>query len=316
MDDEDGFRTQRPPSGNAILTLAREPLALLVPIAGALIFAFRCFVVSAGDPYVARILATQTSIGDAIRVLFFAVIPVVLFMLWLGAGRVAWRGISARSEDDFKTWRDLEKMRRDRKTTRLDSQTGPNPKAWWRDLRTGWRELKTRSRHLRIWHDRKTLGMALATAPLWFGFFYFIGGFQGGFTPVAIIIIGLSQFFIFLSPLAPVYQPDRISRILRALLVVSLIFFAFMLLRSSLLDRTFWLPPERLVFQNQDKNRETFTGYVLKVSEDYLIILKDRPRVIIERKKDSLEDRAICHPKPSDAGTVSEKVQSHTPVCP
>jgi hypothetical protein len=172
MDDEDGFRTQRPPSRNALLTLAREPLALLVPIAGALIFAFRCFVVSAGDPYVARILATQTSIGDAIRVLFFTIIPVVLFIVWLAAGRAAWRGISTRSEDDFKTWRDLENRRHDRKKTRLDSQTWPDPKAWWRDLKTGWRELKTWSRHLKIWHDRKILGTALGTAPLWFGFFF------------------------------------------------------------------------------------------------------------------------------------------------
>jgi hypothetical protein len=46
--------------------------------------------------------------------------------------------------------------------------------------------------------------------------------------------------------------------------VVALASLVFLLLRSSLLDRTFWLPPERLVFQNQDKNQETFTGYVLK----------------------------------------------------
>jgi hypothetical protein len=63
MDDEDGFRTNPAPRSNVLLSFARDNLALLVPIVGALIFAFRCVLVSAGDPRVASMLVTQTSIG-------------------------------------------------------------------------------------------------------------------------------------------------------------------------------------------------------------------------------------------------------------
>jgi hypothetical protein len=91
------------------------------------------------------------------------------------------------------------------------------------------------------------------------------------------------------------------------------IFAAVIIFASlSIVDDTFWLPRERLVFQNE----APFTGYVLKESGDYLVILKDKPRVIIERKKETLDDRDFCHPGPTDEEPISEKVQSNTPVCP
>jgi hypothetical protein len=78
--ENDGFRN-RTSSDKWILTFARDNLALSVPIIGALIFAFRCVLVSAGDPHVAFIIATQTSVGDAIRALLFTVIPALLLLL-------------------------------------------------------------------------------------------------------------------------------------------------------------------------------------------------------------------------------------------
>ena len=95
------------------------------------------------------------------------------------------------------------------------------------------------------------------------------------------------------------------------------LFIAVAILFSGtwIVDDAFWLPRERLVFQSE----APFTGYVLKESGDYLVILKERPRVIIERKKDTLDTlngRDFCHPRPSYEGEVPEKVQSNTPVCP
>ena len=97
------------------------------------------------------------------------------------------------------------------------------------------------------------------------------------------------------------------------LLAMSILSLAF-----PFLDNTFWLPRERLVFKEESASKEepAFTGYVLKTSEDYLTILKDKPRVIIERKKDTLKDRDYCYPKSTDENPVSENVQANMPSCP
>jgi hypothetical protein len=78
-----GTTAQGKPSDNLLLRLARDHVALLLSIIGALIFAFRCVVVSAGDPYVAFILVTETSVGDAVRALLFTVVPILLLLLSL-----------------------------------------------------------------------------------------------------------------------------------------------------------------------------------------------------------------------------------------
>lgn len=62
---------------------------------------------------------------------------------------------------------------------------------------------------------------------------------------------------------------------------------------SALGERAFWLPRERLVFQNE----APLTGYVLEASEDHLIILNDRPRIVIEKPKATLQDRDLCYPE-------------------
>jgi hypothetical protein len=79
---------------------------------------------------------------------------------------------------------------------------------------------------------------------------------------------------------------------------------------SIIRDAEFWLPRERIDFQYE----EPFTGYVLKMSEDYLVILRDKPRVIVEKKKKLLEDRDFCYPE--DHPARSSKVKSDAPTCP
>jgi hypothetical protein len=78
----------------------------------------------------------------------------------------------------------------------------------------------------------------------------------------------------------------------------------------SLIAKDFWLPRERLDF----KNEAPFTGYVLKVSQDHLIIMNDNPRVIVEKHKDTLEDRDFCYTE--DHKARSSNVKSDAPVCP
>src|SRR5262245_43225944 len=100
-DDDDGFRTTPAPRRNPLLAFARDNLALLVPVIAALIFAFRCLIVSEGDLYVASILVSTTSIGDAIRALLFTVVPALILILAFFLGVVVARRIAKGS------WRDL-----------------------------------------------------------------------------------------------------------------------------------------------------------------------------------------------------------------
>jgi hypothetical protein len=258
-DDDDGFRTQRP-QGNALLTLARDNFALLVPIIGALIFAFRCFVVTDGDRYVASTLVSTTSVGDAIRALFITMTPVLLFLLSYVAAFAAAR----------------------------------------RALDGSW---------------RSSVGMAVMAVAFTALFLYFEEELN------APSLFFLFCLLIYTIPTALVVKErQRVGRWKQgrlAVFIISVVVYSFLavwLLGGPFVNKTFWLPRERLDFQNED----AFTGYVLKVSEGQLMILKDKPRVIIQRKKDTLEDRDFCHPRPrpTDIHPVSEKVQSNTPVCP
>jgi hypothetical protein len=258
------------PSDNLLLSLAQDHLALLVPIIGALIFAFRCIVVSEGDPYVASILVAETSIGDAIRALFFTVIPTLLFLVAYVIGFAVARRIAS-------------------------------------------------GRLLKL----STLGMGIAIVAVSFGWAYFSGN-VGMVDPQILTLFALSTILISL-PMARELvlrqrrkqQQQHTSRMedvgglaLIALSTLGLAFMAFVVLGATLGDRTFWLPRERLVF----KNEEPFTGHVLKVSEDQLMILNDEPRIIIQRNKDALEDRDFCYPE--DHKARSSKIASDSPACP
>jgi hypothetical protein len=94
-----------------------------------------------------------------------------------------------------------------------------------------------------------------------------------------------------------------------ALISGFLVIVALGLLSEPLADRAFWQPRERLDFQDGDP----FTGYVLKESGDYMTILNDDPRVIVQKDKRKLEDRDFCYP---DHKARSSKLAADSPVCP
>src|SRR5215211_2389470 len=216
--------------GNPLLSFAREHIALLAPFIGALMFALRCLAVSRGDPYVASMLAVQTSIGDAVRALLLAVIPLLmLFVFWAavidGLGRV----INGR------------------------------------------------------WREPKALGLLVISPvpPLGFWYFrswYFTGPFSPGRAAASLLLLGwlVSLPFVFVLGLAAergyLQEQWREVRLLKAsirLWNVLLPVTAVLALGATLASKNFWLPPERLSFQNE----APFTGYVLKASDDHLIIL-------------------------------------------
>lgn len=82
----------------------------------------------------------------------------------------------------------------------------------------------------------------------------------------------------------------------------------------------FWLPRERLMFTGED----AFTGYVLKSDGDHFVVMKDDPRIIIEKPKAALRERNFCYLKvygerlfPIPLETTGRNVlRRETPVCP
>jgi hypothetical protein len=164
------------------------------------------------------------------------------------------------------------------------------------------------------WRDWMTLGLALIGPILWLGGHSLFGGFQ---EPISLLVAASYALF----PLLIFIVVQLILKVRRLLVRWALLALTIAFMLLSYLDipqalagafagKTFWLPPERIVFQNE----APFTGYVLKVNEDYLVILYDEPRIIIERKKTTLDDRDFCYPE--DHKARSSKLASDAPVCP
>lgn len=81
----------------------------------------------------------------------------------------------------------------------------------------------------------------------------------------------------------------------------------------SLGNPDFWLPAERFAF----KGRPAFTGYLLKGSEDYLIIFEERRRIVIEEPKTDLVDRQFCSKWSSDKASARiQRMARYLPRCP
>jgi hypothetical protein len=262
-DDDGGFRTTPPPRANPLLSFARDHLALLISIVGALIFVFRCIIVSSGDMYVAFILIAETSVGDAIRALLFTLLPFLLYV----SSYVAAVAVGKRILDR-------------------------NPRGL------------------------ETLGMAAVSVALPIGATYLLGTFQAAGVLYVFVFSTFPLLFTVLLMLGVATERQRRGKlgIFPSTVIVVFVILVFGLALVPLVgvfaDRIFWLPRESLDFKNEDP----FTGYVLKVSEDHLVILNDRPRVIVEKHKDTLEDRDFCYPE--DHKARSSNVKSDAPVCP
>jgi hypothetical protein len=79
-----------------------DNIALLLPFIGALVFFLRCIVVSKGNRYMAFLLMTQTSIGDALRALLISGIILMLIAVWIVAAYVAVKwGVSSNRDGPF-----------------------------------------------------------------------------------------------------------------------------------------------------------------------------------------------------------------------
>jgi hypothetical protein len=258
MDDDDGFSTTPAPRQNPILTLARDHIALLIPIAGALIFALRCVIVSEGDPYVASMLVSTTSIGDATRALLFTVMPLLLLV---SAFAVAFASVT-------------------------------------RIAHAGRRDYK----NLSVGIAGAGVSIALSIGWLYTGGIFILLG--GTFTFDRMFFIALFGFAPLLFVTSIVGQlrgrrirgrgPDRrgldsgLGIAVFPAGVMALIIVVFLGLTVG--SKNFWLPRERLVFKDEE-----YYGYVLKESGGHLVILNDKPRVVVEKDKGSLEDRDFCY---------------------
>jgi len=222
---------------------------LLVSIVAALIFAVRCVVVSRGDPYVASILLTQTSLGDAIRVLLFELGPIFFTVGGVSAAVIA----EERKE----------------------------------------------------WSTKQALGVIVAGAIVTAIAFYVDGTLLSWTSLAYLLFFGLlAGSSVRKRRAGPGGEPGTRSLLIFATVLTLLFGWAFMA------SEDFWLPKELLIFQSE----APFTGYVLRSRDDYLVIMKDRPRVIVERPKAALTDRDFCytdrpfHPAP-------KRLHTNLPPC-
>lgn len=96
-------------------------------------------------------------------------------------------------------------------------------------------------------------------------------------------------------PAAAIFKSQRIKLIVGALVftffTVQLFIVSSNPLENALFGDRVWLAPERLDF----KGEAPFTGYVLNVSEDQLVIMRHKPRIIFRIPKAALEDRDFCY---------------------
>jgi hypothetical protein len=108
---------------------------------------------------------------------------------------------------------------------------------------------------------------------------------------------------------------DRAGRIFEGLVrwsigAIILLIIGVSVAQSVFGRDTFWLPRERLVFDGE----RPFTGYVIRVNEDHLVVMNDDPRIIIEKKRNDLHDRAICYPEWYE--DEFKEAERAVPTCP
>jgi hypothetical protein len=250
----------------ALRRFASEHIALIIPFGGALVFFLRCLVVSRGNRYTAWLLLTQTSIGDALRALLLTAVILLLITGWVIA---AYSAFDRAAEPKVHN------------PGAHESRTKGH-KDWYYD-----------------WIEPGTLLRVFISCVSFLGF---------------VLVARLSKWTLLLAPLpvAVFFGWIAVRRAFHKAMADSSRFWAFRfwfvpflailtgtligllwaLFSVSILDTSFWLPGERLVF----KGERALSGYVLKTNEDHLIILQDHPRIIIEKPKANLLERELCYP--------------------
>jgi hypothetical protein len=283
------------PRHNLLLSFAREHVTLVASVVAALLFAIRCAAVTNGDAYTASILLAHTSLGDAIRALLFSVLPFVLpyvsamaaleaaarFRLrWLAPDTLGLLAVSVIAS--FLTW----------------YLNGYSDSSWYEPIIVSfvvpafWYLLFRLV--LRTWlqfrRDLERAAVNRLSSPAAFRSDFSTGETKRERVPKR--RVGTFRDNILVMHIALVV----------CIIVVIGIF--------SLAGQTFWLPRERLVFEGE----APFTGYVLKASEDYMVILNHDPRIIIQKRKSTLSNREFCYSKYYE--TESRKAGRDLPICP
>jgi hypothetical protein len=258
-DEGSGATAEDKPSDNTPLAFARDHLALLVPILGALIFVLRCYIVSEGDRYVALMLVAETSVGTAIRVLLLTLIPILLSGLWLAMAFAASKQIVA---------------------------------GRWLEPKTLWLLVLGPAALLGFlyfsgsgseWDLLPLIGFALF--PLGIFLLPRISGYRLSW--IRAFGLSLPRF----SYMPPRDSFNRVWEKVLTVMAISLFVGSIALLLVFVFaSKDFWLPRERLVF----KGEAPFTGYVLRQG-DRLVILNDDPRIIIQKSEDDLTERDFCY---------------------
>jgi hypothetical protein len=266
------------PRGNPLLSFVREHVPLVGSGVAALIFAIRCVAVADGHIYVATLLLAQTSLADAIRALLFFVLPVVLTILSYGLAIAAGRSMPIPRH--LPTW---------------DYSTSSQ----WRRLFWGffWRFFW---RSFTGWSGRKPIGLLAASLTVHFLERYLSGYLTWPSSVIddelgQLIILFLGAIFWNFTRLDPALTQARV--IILSILAVVLFLLTWPVVASLVDPENFWLPRERLVFEDDFANKKPpLIGYVLKTSGDHFVILNDDPRIIIE-KQGRLRERAFCYPE-------------------
>lgn len=165
------------------------------------------------------------------------------------------------------------------------------------------------------WWSRATLGLGTVSVLT-----YIVGSYLSGalgWSQVAAWVVWVLYMAFYLGfylkrgksrpgPLPLPWWSERL--LIAAVLPILLVGF---LLMNFLKNDDLWLAPESLAFSGD----VPFTGYVLKSNDDYFVIMKDNPRVIVEKPKSSLFDRALCY-KDNPEVQTSKTARSNMPVCP
>jgi hypothetical protein len=161
--------------------------------------------------------------------------------------------------------------------------------------------------------DLRTIGLLAVSVTAFALFFYLEGLFNRSRDFAQNVSLYLSLCFpttvSFFTGRWARLQYERPLRFLLSRLTIPAFATLLLFFGPPLIAKDFWLPRERLDFQNE----APFTGYVLKESGDYLVILNDEPRVIVQKDKATLEDRDFCYPE--DHKARSSK-QADAPICP
>lgn len=161
----------------------------------------------------------------------------------------------------------------------------------------------------RQWFEPITAGLLLSIPIMTVLGAYFTGAFTSPVMRVALAVGFLPVLYMLVF-----WTRERLyaqgAVFFRVLALGSAVVLALMVIYFPFTSPRFWLPPESFTFKNQP----SFTGYLLKGSEDYLLIFEDRRRMLTEQPKTELLKREFCYLQYGQS--VRSGGSKYLPECP